>query len=92
MLPIIYRLIKHSKEKQAEYLTTALSVYGDPEDYHIFHSLTVCIKKLEKYQGLLSESPIYAAATVMNPTRKWAWFDQRRPDYIGTTQYEVLQI
>lgn len=70
VLPTIYRLLKHTKEKQTEYLTTILSLYSNSEDHHIFHSLTLCIKKLEKYQDLLFQSSIYAAATVMNPIKK----------------------
>lgn len=86
VLPTIYRLLKHAKEKQAEYLTTALFLHGNPENHHNFHSRTLCIKNLEKYQDLLSQSPIYAAATVMDPTKKWTWF------YKGMAELYVQQI
>lgn len=92
VLPTIYRLLKHTREKQAEYLNIAMFIYGDPKSHHIYHSLTLCIKKLEKYQNLLSQTPIYAAATVMNPTKKWAWFDQRRPEYKDKAELGVQQI
>lgn len=49
VLPTIYKLLKHAKDKQAKYLNTTISAYGDPENHHIFHSLTLRIKKLEKY-------------------------------------------
>lgn len=92
VLPTIYKLLKHTRGKQSEYLATAMSAYSNPEDHHIYHSLTICIKKLEKYQDLLFQSPIYVVATVMNPTKKWAWFDQRRPDYKEAAEVQVQQL
>ena len=92
VLPTIYGLLKHIREQERHWLTVATSMYQDPQDHHIYHSLVQCRQKLEKYQDLCFQSPIYAAATVMNPTKKWSWFSQRRPEYKGLAEREVQQI
>ena len=46
VLPTIYRLLKHTREKQAKYLNIAVSIHGNSESHHIYHSLTLYIKKL----------------------------------------------
>ena len=93
VLPTIHKLLRHVKEQKAQWLATALSAeFSTPESHHVFHSLTRCEEKLQKYENLCSQSPIYAAATVMNPLKKWSWFSQRRPLYKEVVEREVQQI
>lgn len=92
VLPTIFKLLEKTKAKQMEYLALAHSEHADIEHNHILHSLNGCIKKLEKYQDLLTRSPIYSAATAMNPTMKWDWFGEKRPEECDKAKEEVQQI
>lgn len=80
VLPAVTEFFNKIKEKAAKYHANLMSEYANIEHNHILYALTACIKKLEKYQALLSKSPIYFAATAMNPFMKWEWCFTKQAD------------
>lgn len=92
VLPTIHHFLTHTREREIHYEALARSPEGDAEYHHIRRSLASCINKLEKYCGLILKSPIYAAATAMNPTRKWRWLSKAMPEALGPAQIAVQHL
>ena len=92
VLPTIHHLLTKTKEKEVNYHTLASLPEGDAEYHHIRRSLTSCINQLQKDRGLVLQSPIYAAATAMNPTRKWRWLLKTMPEALGPAQLAVQRV
>lgn len=59
---------------------------------HILYSLNNCVEKLEKCQGLLTDSPAYTAAIITNPKLKWQFFEQKSPDTAHWAKQAVLSL
>ena len=77
------------KEQQASY---AAIIYITSANRHILYSLNNSVEKLEKYQGLLADSPAYAAAIVTNPKLKWQFFEQKSLDTAHRAKQAVLSL
>lgn len=92
VLPTIHHLLTKTKEKEVHYQTLASLPEGDAEYHHIRRSLTSCINQLQKDRGLVLQSPIYGAATAMNPTRKWRWLLKTMPEALGPAQLAVQRV
>lgn len=92
VLPTIHHLLIKTKEKKEHYQRLASVLDGDSKYHHIRRSLTSCIIKLQKYCSLVLQSPIYAVATVMNPTKKWRWLLKAIPDAVRPARVAVQQI
>ena len=45
------------------------------DDTFMIRGIEVAWEKLEKYYSLTDDSPVYALATVLNPTKKWQYFE-----------------
>ena len=94
VLPVIFYLLaetKQMRDKEGALCNPDLD-YGTIDHTHIFRSLNVCISKLEKYKKLLSQSPIYVAANVMNPAYRWRWYQQNAPEDTLFKKEEVRHI
>src|SRR6266498_5055051 len=79
--------IKPSEPTSADEATTAARK-------HIKTSLDNCHGKLDQYYQLINETPVYAAATVLNPAQKWRFFDlqwksQRQKRWLTTVKRYV---
>ena len=59
---------------------------------HISTSIDSCWAKLRKYYSLMDESPVYAAAVVLNPDHKWDYFKtswEEHADWITKAEQNV---
>ena len=94
VLPSIQNIIAATKKKRDYHgaLCNPASEFSSPEHVVIFHSLNTCINKLEKYKALLNVSPVYMAATVMNPAYRWRWCQHNTPEDLIRKQAEVRQM
>lgn len=94
VLPTLYHLTAETKKHRDRYeaLTNHDLGYQVLQHAHLIYSLNACINKLEKYKGLLNESPIYSAAVVMNPAFRWKWQQQKSPEDLIVKQDAVRQL
>ena len=92
VIPTIYHLLMTTRQKRNHRIGEAAGHGANSEDNFIIRALTDCIAKLEKYLGLLQQSPIYTAAMVMHPHIKWAFTSQKIPETLGPAQIAVQQI
>ena len=94
VLPTFYGIYNDMKRHRDRYgaLNNPDLDYGSMEHVHLFHSLNAAINKLDKYKELLSQSPIYVAATVMNPCFRWLWYQQNAPEDLICKKTDVKQI
>jgi hAT family C-terminal dimerisation region len=63
-----------------------------PDVMHISNCVNSCWAKLRKYYALMDESPVYAAAIVLNPEHKLDYFKinwDDRPDWIEQTEVSI---
>lgn len=79
VLPAIELLVSEYKKYGSHYTALVLNnrvseAEGEKPDME-FSYILLCVKnalsKLMKYQGVLPQSPVYAAAITMNPTLCW---------------------
>ena len=92
VLPTITSLLQQTMRKGAERYGDMRRPEAGRESEHIFVCLWSCIKKLDKYQTLLSETPIYYAATLMNPSIKWSYCVEKRPEHLDYAKQSVQWI
>lgn len=62
---------EHMRNRNSGFLATAINT-----------ALTLA----QKYFKLISETPVYSAAFLLNPTQKWEYFDSRWQDTERQTQ------
>jgi hAT family C-terminal dimerisation region len=54
-----------------------------------------CWAKLRKYYRFMQDSPVYAAAVVLNPEHKWKFFNrnwEQYPDWIAQAEEDVMDL
>ena len=68
---------------------------NESENAHIASSIDSCWAKLRKYYELMDQSPVYAAAVVLNPQHKWDYFKtnwKEHPDWIANAEESVEEL
>ncbi len=66
-----------------------------PDIVHISNYINSCWAKLQKYYALTDESPVYAAAIVLNPEYKFDYFkvnQEEHQDWIEHTEESIKDL